>query len=507
VSKTGRALLRGGSLRLLSLGGSLILQMAMLPFILRTLGPHFYGIWAVVGAATGYYGLLDLGVSSAITRFVSREIGRNNLAGAAHYIAASKRVFRWTALGVALLSVAISFFGSQFIERVEDREVFSLTVLITGMGIALAFPARVHSGILAADLRHDVFAALSLGSNILRAVATYFVLSRGHGLIGLALVNSGISVLQALATVFATRKLCGHIPSVKLEPAGTMRELFGYAGFTMVSQLADFARFKIHPLTISAFLRFSDAIHDRIQNVVVSACTSVLSMLSPVFSRQEGRKDEAGIRQLFLFAYKVSCYTGTFLLGALAIVAPAFVERWLGAGNEIIVDLLYIRVMGALCGIIQLPSVSLLFGASENRFYAKSNTIHAVITLTSTILLVQQWGLMGVVIGVSATTAIMKTFVQAAVACKVAKISLLDLHLKHTLPNLARVFAFLIPVAYAGRYWLTPSWPSLIAFGAVVAPLFAAYIFFIGFNTKERDVILRSAGLRKKPNVLSPPVT
>ena len=120
MSKTGRALLKGGGFRLASLGISLVLQMAMLPFILRHLGPHLYGIWAVVGAATGYYGLLDLGVSSAITRFVAREIGRKNYTAAAEYIAASKRVFRWTALGVAAVCILIAQFGSRFIDGLEQ---------------------------------------------------------------------------------------------------------------------------------------------------------------------------------------------------------------------------------------------------------------------------------------------------------------------------------------------------------------------------------------------------
>ena len=501
MSSTGRALLRGGSFRLISLATSLGLQMAMLPYVLKHLGDHLYGLWAVIGAATGYYGLLDLGVSSAVTWFVAKERGRNDLVSAANYVAASKRVFFWSAVAVCVLSVAIAVVGSGFIASPEDRVLFFKTTLIAGLGIGLSFPSAVYSGLLVADLRHDVIAAMGFGSTILRAGLVFFALAAGGQVVALATINASISVAFALATIIAAKRLCQPLPAVKTPPAGTLRALFGYAGYTLVSQIADFIRTKVHPITISAFLRLADvtpySIQDRLQGIVVDACSACLSMLTPVFSRQEGQGDRGAILRTYLLAYKISCYVGSFILGILLIVAPHFIQVWLGPGHDVIVQLLYLRAAGSLCGIIQMPSVNLLFGSNENRSYAIINSIHAAVTLGSTVMLIQRWGLPGVVIGVSATTMIMKTFVQAAVAGRVVGISFRDMHLKHTLPNLARVIPFLLATGFLAHLWLNPSWFRLTTFLAVVGPTFAAYIFYLGFSRPERDLFLRSARLKK----------
>ncbi len=498
MSRVGSALIKGGVFRLVALAISLLLQLAMLPFILQALGSHQYGLWAVVGAASGYYGFLDLGVSSAITRFVSRELGRGDAAKAAEYVAASRRVFLQAAVGVASLSAVIAWFGGSFIDTDGDRLLFMQTVVITGLGIACTFPSKVHVGILTAELRHDVIASLGLASHLVRAGCTYLVLAQGGGLLGLAATNAAVSMLHAGATVLAARRCCGHLPYVAGPSPMIRKELFGYAGYSLLSRLADFFRFKAHPLTISAFLRFSDvtpyAIHDRLQSVVVSACDAVLSNLTAVFSRQEGKEDQRAMRRLFFFAYKISCYLGGFSLGLLVIMAPAFVERWLGPGYGLVVTLLYIRAVGSLAGIIQMPVVNLLFGSAQNRTYAYTNCVHAALTLGSTVLLAQSWGLVGVVAGVSATTAIMKTGVQAQAACRMVGLSLMTFHRTRTLPHLALVTLFLLPIAGWGYLWLTPTWPRLIIFGAVSAALFGPYVFRFGFSADERSLLLRSSG-------------
>jgi O-antigen/teichoic acid export membrane protein len=497
MSSTGRALLRGGSFRLVALGTSLLLQMAMLPFVLRHLGDHLYGLWAVIGSATGYYGLLDLGVSSAVALFVSKELGRKDPLAAANYVAAGKKVFLRSALAICVLSVIVAMIGGHFFENPDDRLLFTKTALIVGLGIGFAFPAKLHSGLLVAHLRHDVIAAFSFGSTILRAALIYISLSLGGGILALAIINASISVAVAFATIVVSKRVCATLPIVAKPPAATMQEIARYAGYSLVSQIGNFLRTKIHPITISAFLRLSEvtpyAIQDRLQGIVGDICDACLTMLTPVFSRQDGKGDRDAILRTYLLAYKISCYMGSFLLGMLLIMAPCFLHVWLGRDSAMIVYLLYLRAGGTLAGIIQMPSVNLLIGAKSNRAYAIINSVHAIITLLSTILLIQQWGLPGVVIGVSATTLVMKTVVQASMAGKIVGLGFGDMHFKHTLPNLARTIPFILAAGLLGRAWLQFTWLSLGSFAVCIGAVFAIYIYFVGFNDAERLVIRKSA--------------
>ena len=54
------------------IGGSIVIAFLLSPFLIHTLGDTNYGIWSVIAALTGYMALLDLGVSSAVAKYVSK---------------------------------------------------------------------------------------------------------------------------------------------------------------------------------------------------------------------------------------------------------------------------------------------------------------------------------------------------------------------------------------------------------------------------------------------------
>ena len=49
-----------------------------MPFIVHHLGDRVYGFWSLATAFVGYYNLLDLGLSSAISQYMCIAIGQKN---------------------------------------------------------------------------------------------------------------------------------------------------------------------------------------------------------------------------------------------------------------------------------------------------------------------------------------------------------------------------------------------------------------------------------------------
>ena len=48
-----------------------VIAFLMFPFIIRHVGVEDYGIYLLVGAFVGYFGLLDFGVGSALVKYVA----------------------------------------------------------------------------------------------------------------------------------------------------------------------------------------------------------------------------------------------------------------------------------------------------------------------------------------------------------------------------------------------------------------------------------------------------
>jgi O-antigen/teichoic acid export membrane protein len=59
---------------------ALAISFFMMPFLVRNLGDRMYGIWTLVGSVLGYYGLIDIGLSSAVVRFISRAVRKTRSA-------------------------------------------------------------------------------------------------------------------------------------------------------------------------------------------------------------------------------------------------------------------------------------------------------------------------------------------------------------------------------------------------------------------------------------------
>ena len=116
MSKIGKALVRGATARLTAQFVASFIGLALLPFIIESLGKRLFGAWILVGTMIGYYGLLDLGLASAVSRFVSRELGRGDKEEANRYIAAAFYVFCVCGFVILLLGILTSYLCSLFID-------------------------------------------------------------------------------------------------------------------------------------------------------------------------------------------------------------------------------------------------------------------------------------------------------------------------------------------------------------------------------------------------------
>jgi O-antigen/teichoic acid export membrane protein len=73
------ALARNTVLSLMGQGAPLLVAMVPIPRVVRGLGTERYGIWSLAGVAIGYFGLFDLGLGRAASRFTAELLGRERV--------------------------------------------------------------------------------------------------------------------------------------------------------------------------------------------------------------------------------------------------------------------------------------------------------------------------------------------------------------------------------------------------------------------------------------------
>src|SRR5258706_6711575 len=130
---------------------SAIVSFFLGPYILGKLGATSYGIWALIGSLVGYFGLLDLGVRSAVTKFVASYHSAGNHAGASDVKSAALLAFTMAGLLAIVVALAIS----PFVERIfsippGSEQTARVAIVIMAANIAVALVTGVYGGILTA---------------------------------------------------------------------------------------------------------------------------------------------------------------------------------------------------------------------------------------------------------------------------------------------------------------------------------------------------------------------
>lgn len=487
---------RGSALRTINLFANALVGLLLTPMIVHALGDRNYGLWALVASFIGYYGLLDLGLTSAATRYVSRAIGAQDEEEC-------NRVFH-TALvvylgmgGIALLITgALAALAPIWAKQPGDASLFAELILIMGAYTAAGIPLRAYVGTLNAAMHFDLTAGLEVLSLAIRAVAIIVVVKLHYGLLALAAATA-LSALPSMVLniLWLYRKLGFLRFHRRFIERATARRLFSYGAYTFVSQIADMFRFGIDSLVVSAYVGLAAVTHYNIGSLLVqyfiNVMLALLGVLTSVFSQKEGARDLEGMKRAFYFSLKLSMWTAAFIGFGLMFWGRAFILRWMGPAYADAYPVLFVLALGLTFGLAQMPAVTLLYATSNHRFYALVNTCEAGANVVLSLILVHRYGMLGVALGTCIPMLVVKLFIQPVYFCRLCQIPFGE-YMGRVLRSSALIaIGLAVPALLAWRV-LQPTYPSLVTIGLVSAAIYALPLFLLELSSNERDLLFHA---------------
>lgn len=493
-SSVGQKLVSASVLRVGNLIGAAMAAFFLMPFVVHHLGDRIYGFWSLASAFIGYYNLLDLGLSSAISQYICIALGRNDQAQCRLVFNTALRL-QSAIGGVALLATcAIALAAPLFWHNAADARLFSKVIAIFGVNAALGFPARVYGAVLQAQLRFDIDSWLANLGLALRTGLTVWVILAGGGLLALAQVTLWSTLpVTALQIWFGRREA----PWARIQNMSTelkvVKNFFSYSLYSFLAYLADIARFQIDPLVISSFIGLVAVTHYKIAWVLVQYYMGILivsvGMLLPLLSRLHGKGDEAGLDKVFLFGTKLSCCYAVFVCLALISWGKPFINRWMGRNYEDAYFPLIALSLAALLDLCQRASIDLLFATFKHRFYTYINWAEGVLNVIFSVALARRFGILGVAMGTLIGSVVVRVIVQPWWVCRVSGRSYLG-YMSFLGKNVLRS-GFLALAAIGICAWgLRPSYLWLISSAICTTAIYAAGCFWVVLDEKERELSL-----------------
>jgi len=478
-----------------------VVAFFLTPYIIHSLGETHYGIWTLVVGLTGYYGILDLGVGSGITQYLTRHLAANeidklNRSASTGFVALSGIGFL---VFIGSLIIAFNAVSLLRIQAASSAEV-TWVLAITGTSVAMQFAFFTYSAVFTAVQRFDLSNMIGISTRILSAAATIICLNSGYGLVGLSFVVAGTNVIDYLIRWRVAGRL---LPAMRISPKlvnwESLREVVSFGIWNSVS--AGSARLISYTdaLVIAAFMPVAAvapfAIAANLRSYFDEIFVRVGFVFFPAVTELDAKDDQAGLRQLYLVSSKF-ILLGSILLGSIAIFsARDFFRLWVGnsyaepAAYPSIARLFYLLIVASMVAVAQRIGYQVLLGTRKVKLLALLFAAEGVSNLVVSLILVRPYGLIGVALGTLIPAILFQGLIQPAVVCQSLQISLrtycTDVLLKPfvLLVTLAPLFLLASVVMPSG------DWASLVFASGATFLLTIPFVVLIGLTKEERALL------------------
>ena len=489
-----------------AMGTTIVAGFLMSPFLVRNLGDSAYGVWILIGSLVGYLGLLDLGVTQSIVKYIAEHRARGDQEAINRVITGG--VAFYSLMG--LISLGVSFgvafrFNGIFNTGLDDHTVFKIAVL-AGLNLAVSFPATVYVGVLRGYQRYDIDSLVTSITIIVRSLILVALVLGGHGLVALAIVTLVSDLTRLAILIFCVYRINPLITVSRVYLSKPeMKRLFNYSIFAFLIIMGKRMIFYTDSIVIGIFLPAAAVtryfVGSRLVTYLLQAAEAV-GVLTPTTSDLDARNDRQSIRELLVLSTKYLLLV-TLPLGTIFLVmGETFISLWMGPAYAGSASILTILTIAAIAHLIEMPPSIVLMGIGKHRIVAWFTLSQAIVNLILSIVLVQRFGIEGVALG-TAIPMVVFPVVEIVVYFKKYLDLPLGSYLWRAVPLPVAIQAPFVALLLLIRTYAPPS--SLLVFVALIAGAlvpYAALAFRVAMSPTERRVFLGIAerlGLKLSP--------
>lgn len=341
---------------------SLLVSFIIFPYIVRQVGKEVYGVYLFVTTITGYFGLLDLGVMSALIKYVSEFHGKGDHKKVDNIISASFSFYAIVGIFIGLLLFICSIYFINFfkIDSANARIIRQL-FLAAAIFSVISWPLNTFSGITQGLNLWKIYAAVNIFIQVFYGLVTFIMLSHGCDIVHLFIAMQIVTVIGSMVYYYLIKKRAYFTITFPYRETHTYKFLFNFSFYVFFASLLNIFIFGMHNLIIGYFISMSAvAVYSvayniqnyfRVINATISGPPWILA------SEMEGRRDYEGQRKLILNGTK---YMSAIFLPVVLIMlffAKPFINYWMGPGfQESILPARIIIIFWLFAGTSELAS-------------------------------------------------------------------------------------------------------------------------------------------------------
>ena len=401
------------------------------PFLIHRLGESVYGLWILIAALTGYFGLLDLGIRGSVGRYIAFHRAQQDF-NAVNSVLNTALVLLCGVAGVACIAtlIAVWVFPHVFEIPAGYHNPARIALLIVGLNLALTFPVAIFDSVLWALQRFDLLNIVDIPIGILRTILVFYFIGRGDGLISLAVIAIAMTALAAVIKAIMSFWIEPQLRlNLRFASMATSKKIYGYGIWSFLLAAAREGRGQLSPVLIGAMLNVSVVTIYSIASRLIGYATQFViastGVLTPVATTLHAQEKTGHQQKLFVEGGKYCSAVSLYFALLFIVLGRSLIHLWVGP--ELVAQgagtLLDILVLGEIIPMSQWVTYSMILGMAKHKLSAWVAVVEVFIMVVLMIVLVKPLGLVGVCLAVAVAGLLCRGVFQVVYGCHLMRVS------------------------------------------------------------------------------------
>lgn len=350
----------------------LLLTLYTSRIILQSLGVVDFGIYNVVGGVATLFVFISSTLTNAIQRFMSFELGRNNIDRLNHVFTCSRVLQLIIAIVILLLGETIGLwllYNKVVIP--ENRFVAALWTYQLSLGLCIVQVTRIpYDAMIIAHEKFSAFAYFSIANVCTRlVVALTLPIIPFDRLIVYALFIFLIGYALNLGYRLYTKYNFRYIKYSWKVDKDVFREMFLFSGWTFLGNVAWMGYTQGLDIVLNMFAgpigNAATAIAKQVQSAVATLSSNIQTATNPQIIKSYSENDLGSMHRLMLACTKYSFFFVWIIALPLTLEMRFVLELWLGVVPQYAVDFTRLILIISLLNTMSRPLMTCIHATGD----------------------------------------------------------------------------------------------------------------------------------------------
>jgi O-antigen/teichoic acid export membrane protein len=494
MSHQKRKVLKGAVSNVVRVIVSLSFALILPPLLVRRLTPAEYGGWILILQGSAYIALLDLGLQTAISKFVAEYEAAGDRISSSRILSSSFALLCVSGLIGATVIAAIAWRVPELFRQMPITLIPSMRegILLVGLSAALSLPFNAFLATFTGLQEYTFPTVLAVSNKGLSSVALIWLALSHPGLTQLAAVVATANVATAIGQYLGWKRYARKRAnfSIELIDRNSVVQLAKFGITLSVWTVAILFISGLDTIIVGHYDYNNTGYYGvatTVTNFMLLVVASLFGPLGPAISAMQSTRTSSQIGKIVVRMTRLS--TLLLCLLGLPIILGAYPLLSLWVGHDYAIRSAYflqILVIGNAIRQLGYPYAVIVIATGKQYQATIAAVAEAFVNLTASIYLVQRIGAIGVAIG-TLVGALVSIAVHFAVSMKLTRSAVSVPRRDFVFEGILRPLTCVVPSLLLFPFW---SGPTVIVFSPYLVVAWAittlTIAWFVGLTPAER---------------------